>query len=106
MDNHKSKAIIALVISILCICCCGGIVGMPFAIVALSQASKVDAFAQAGNNEAALVASTKANKFGNISLIVTIICSILIPIVANIIALSTSGTDLQDILQQQGFQGL
>ncbi len=68
-NNHLVKAILTMLF------CC-----LPFGIVSLVYAAKVDSLWSIGQKEAALKAADDANKWGNIALIcgiVAIVCYLL-----------------------------
>ena len=79
-ENHKSKAVWSLVLTIISMFCCGncmGIICLVFAILALVAANRVTSDYQIGNYAAAVKSSLDANKWGNWAITLLIIGGIL-----------------------------
>lgn len=75
-DNHKSKAVWSLVLTVISMFCCGncfGIISLIFSILALVASGRVSSDYMTGNYHGAMNASIDANKWGNWSISLLII---------------------------------
>ena len=79
-DSHKSKAVWALVLTIISMFCCGncmGVLCLVFAILSLVAANRVESDYQMGNFLAAMKSSSDANKWANWAIAILIIGGLL-----------------------------
>lgn len=74
-EYKPASAIIAIVVSVLC---CGGIIGLIFAILSLVEGSKVKSFVQQGNIQLANASLEQAKKWNKFSWIAIVICAVLV----------------------------
>ena len=79
-ENHKSKAVWALVLTIVSMFCCGncmGVLCLIFAILSLVAANRVETDYQMGNYPAAMKSGIDANKWANWAITILIIGGLL-----------------------------